>query len=239
MTAYPLYVTLCDDGLIRMTFENDSEAVNVALTPETALDLSASFMEALEKLPQETRQALYEKAMQEYRKKHQPKEKQMKQYLGTKYVNAQPMTRGDYNTLRGWKLPDNENGEDAGYLVEYTDGGKPNHADYAGYISWSPADVFERAYQPTASGMNFGKALSSLKLGVKVARAGWNGKNMFIFLVPGSTFKVSRAPLLGIYPEGTEINYHAHIDMKTTDDKIVPWLASQTDVLADDWNVVE
>ena len=62
---------------------------------------------------------------------------------------------------------------------------------------------------------------------------------MFLFLVPGSTFKVNRAPLLGIYPEGTEINYHAHIDMKTADGTIVPWLASQTDVLADDWIVVE
>jgi len=37
---------------------------------------------------------------------------------------------------------------------------------------------------------------------------------MFVFLVPGSVFKVNRAPLLGIYPEGTEINYHAHVDMK-------------------------
>lgn len=87
--------------------------------------------------------------------------------------------------------------------------------------------------------MDFGKALELIKQGKKVSRAGWNGKGMFVFLVPGSTFKVSRAPLLGIYPEGTEINYHAHIDMKTADGKIVPWLASQTDVLADDWGVVD
>jgi hypothetical protein len=68
---------------------------------------------------------------------------------------------------------------------------------------------------------------------------GWNGKRMFLFLVPGSTFKVNRPPLLGIYPEGTEINYHAHIDMRTADGKIVPWLASQTDLLADDWSIVD
>ena len=86
--------------------------------------------------------------------------------------------------------------------------------------------------------MDFGKALEALKAGSKVARSGWNGKGMFLFLVPGSTFKVSRAPLLGIYPEGTEINYCPHIDMKTADEKVVPWLASQTDVLADDWIVV-
>lgn len=86
--------------------------------------------------------------------------------------------------------------------------------------------------------MNFSEALDALKKGSKVARAGWNGKGMFVFLVPGSTFKVSRAPLLGIYPEGTEIRYHAHIDMKTATGEIVPWLASQSDVLADDWSVV-
>jgi hypothetical protein len=82
---------------------------------------------------------------------------------------------------------------------------------------------------------DFGRALSALKAGCKVARHGWNGKGMFVFLVPGSTFLVNRPPLLSIYPEGTEINYHPHIDMKTADGTIVPWLASQTDVLAEDW----
>lgn len=85
---------------------------------------------------------------------------------------------------------------------------------------------------------DFGWALKQLKAGHRVARVGWNGKGMFIFLVPGSTFQVNRPPLLGIYPEGTEINYHAHIDMKTADNTIVPWLASQTDMLADDWETV-
>jgi hypothetical protein len=61
---------------------------------------------------------------------------------------------------------------------------------------------------------------------------------MFLFLVPGSTFKVSRPPLLGIYPEGTEINYRSHIDMKTVDGSIVPWVASQTDILAEDWIIL-
>ena len=86
--------------------------------------------------------------------------------------------------------------------------------------------------------MTFSKALEAIKEGKKVARAGWNGKGMFVFLVPGSVFKVNRAPLLGIYPEGAEINYHAHIDMKTADNQIVPWLASQTDILAEDWEIL-
>ena len=86
--------------------------------------------------------------------------------------------------------------------------------------------------------MNFGSALQALENGQKVAREGWNGKGMFLFLVPGSTFSVSRSPLLGIYPEGTEINYCPHVDMKTADGKVVPWLCSQTDMLAEDWVVV-
>lgn len=61
---------------------------------------------------------------------------------------------------------------------------------------------------------------------------------MFVFLVQGSTFKVNRPPLLGIYSEGTEIKYHAHVDMKTVDGTIVPWVCSQSDLLAEDWYVV-
>ena len=82
---------------------------------------------------------------------------------------------------------------------------------------------------------DFGEALRQIQNGGRVSRLGWNGKDMFLFLVPGSTFKVNRAPLLGIYPEGTEINYHAHIDMKTAQGYVVPWLASQSDLLSDDW----
>lgn len=85
---------------------------------------------------------------------------------------------------------------------------------------------------------SFSIALEQLKAGHKLRRTGWNGKGMFVFLVNGSTFLVNRPPLLGIYPEGTVINYHAHIDMRTADGMIVPWLASQTDVLAEDWEIV-
>ena len=162
----------------------------------------------------------------------------MKQFIGTKIINAKPMDRLAYNVFRGWKLPDDENGTDEGYLVEYLDGGEPNTKDHAGYVSWSPKKQFENAYKESGS-LSFGDAIVYMKQGYKVARSGWNGKGMFLFLVKGSTFKVNRPPLLGIYPEGTEINYHAHIDMKTADNKIVPWLASQTDMLAEDWVIVQ
>lgn len=86
--------------------------------------------------------------------------------------------------------------------------------------------------------MNFGQAIEAMEEGKLVSRSGWNGNGMFVFLVPGSTFNVNRAPLLGIFPEGTEINYRPHIDMRDAEGKIVPWLASQTDMLAKDWGVV-
>jgi len=84
-----------------------------------------------------------------------------------------------------------------------------------------------------------GWAIKQMEDGSKVARAGWNGKGMFLFLVPGSVFKVNRPPLLGIYPEGTEVKYQPHVDMKTAQGSVVPWLASQSDLLAKDWEVVE
>lgn len=86
---------------------------------------------------------------------------------------------------------------------------------------------------------DFGWALLQLRTGNKIAREGWNGKGMFIFLVQGSQFKVNRPPLLGIYPEGTDINYRPHIDMKTADGSICVWTASQSDILADDWLLIE
>ena len=87
--------------------------------------------------------------------------------------------------------------------------------------------------------MNFGQAIEMLKAGELVQRVGWNGKGMFLFLVPGSTFQVNRPPLLGIYPEGTTIVYQPHIDMKTAQGSVVPWFASQSDLLADDWEEVK
>lgn len=67
-------------------------------------------------------------------------------YSGSKQLHAKPMTLGDYNAYRGWQQPAGEDPAAQGYLVEYVDGGKPNDERHEGYISWSPADVFERAY---------------------------------------------------------------------------------------------
>lgn len=67
-------------------------------------------------------------------------------YIGTKVIHAVAMTRAEYNSYRGWELPSNENGDDNGYLVEYTDGGTANVDGHPGYVSWSPVEVFQKAY---------------------------------------------------------------------------------------------
>jgi len=75
----------------------------------------------------------------------------MQQYTGTKTLLARAMTRGEYNAYRGWQPPEGEGQTTEGYLVEYTDGGAANDSRHAGYISWSPADVFQKAYRPSGS----------------------------------------------------------------------------------------
>lgn len=152
----------------------------------------------------------------------------MLKYIGVKIVKSHPMTREEFETKHGRDVGGYKVGE--GYEVEYDNGYK---------AAWSPKDVFDAAYRPI-NAMTFGLAIEAMKMGKKVARAGWNGKGMFIFLIPGSTFKVNRAPLLGIFPEGTEIEYRPHIAMKGVDGSISEWTpAAGNDVLAEDWTVVE
>lgn len=67
-------------------------------------------------------------------------------YVGTKVAHLVAMTRQEYNDYRGWELPKDENGEDNGFLIEYTDGGAPNVPGHAGYVSWYPREVAEKAY---------------------------------------------------------------------------------------------
>ena len=72
----------------------------------------------------------------------------MKQYTGTKVVNATPMTRQEYNDLRGWQVTSDENPLDEGYLVEDADAA-PNTTTHKGYLSWTPKDMFENSYLPS------------------------------------------------------------------------------------------
>jgi hypothetical protein len=95
-------------------------------------------------------------------------------YIGVKRVRATPLTLGDYLTLREQGLAEGR-ADEPGYLVEYLDGGEPNMPGvFDGYVSWSPKDVFERAYRTNAAAIgSFSDALEALKLGYRVTRKAW------------------------------------------------------------------
>ena len=162
----------------------------------------------------------------------------MQQFIGTKLINAMPMTRQAYNDYRGWELPANENGSDEGFLVEYLDGGEANHPAHAGYISWSPKGVFERAYRPSI-GMTFGAAIEALKAGKRVARAGWNGKGMFVYLVPASSYPAQTGAAKAHFGDGAMVPYNAYMAIKNVNETVSTWVPSVNDCLAEDWAIVE
>lgn len=161
----------------------------------------------------------------------------MKPYVGTKRLNAGRMTLGDYNAFRGWKMPADEDPAALGYLVEYADGGKANVDGFAGYVSWSPADVFERSYRDVR-GLTFGEALEALKSGLRVARAGWNGKGMFAYVVPAASYPVQTGAAKAYYGEGAMVPYRPYLALKTVDDDVATWAPSCADVLSEDWEVI-
>jgi len=157
-------------------------------------------------------------------------------YIGTKIIQATPMTAEDAG--RQLNRPIDTTNGDKGYLVEYE----------GGYVSWSPASAFEKAYRQTDK-MSFGLAIEAAKKGLKIARKGWNGKGMFVVymspmhLPPFSCQHTKRkvndrtAKWIG---EDTPLDSLGYFAIFTADRKWQPgWLASQTDMLSDDWMIVE
>ena len=144
----------------------------------------------------------------------------MQKYIGTKIIEAEP--------CKAWKDTKLHKAGEDGYKVRYPDG----------YESWSPKGVFEEAYRPTGC-MNFGLAIEAAKKGAKITRRGWNGKGMFLYYVPEGRYPARTDAAKSIATEDGKVDYGAYIAMKTAQGNVVPWLASQTDILADDWEVVE
>lgn len=140
-------------------------------------------------------------------------------------------------TGTGFQNRFNGDENDLGYYVAYHDG----------YESWSPTKAFEDGYH-LIDGMTFGAALEALKLGSRVARAGWNGKGMWVVLMPelhlpphssqepGAKVNDRTAKHIGV---NTPLNCKPYIAMWTAQQEWQPgWLASQADMLADDWTIV-
>lgn len=147
----------------------------------------------------------------------------MKPYIGTKIIEAEPCP--------AWKDSGNSKAGDPGYKVRYADG----------YESWSPKDAFEEAYRPT-NAMSFGLAIEAAKKGKKIARLGWNGKGMWVVYRTGYPDGIpcnkNTADAVGI-PEGSLFKVRPYLQMKCVDGSFQMWLASQSDILADDWYIVE
>ena len=151
----------------------------------------------------------------------------MQKYIGVKLVEAEPCEWGTWMTMKN-NEPSRPCGrfsdDEQGYIVVY-----PN-----GYESWCPKDAFEEANRPI-DGMTFGHAIEAAKKGMKIARRGWNGKNMFVFLREGRQITGVDAST----PMGGDFESLGHFCMRTVDGKCcVGWLASQTDMLAEDWMIV-
>ena len=144
------------------------------------------------------------------------------------------MTHDCYSTKRTTVWPQERDGA-PGYAIKYADG----------YISWCPEQSFARDYRSVHGGhLTFGQAIESLKSGHRVRRLGWNGKGMWLKLQRGSTVLAEHAKgdsaVKARAEEGEDqIVVLPHIDMRAADGGIViGWLASQTDMLADDWEEI-
>ena len=149
----------------------------------------------------------------------------MKQYIGTKVIQAEPAYRVDEKVfVKENIVPSGVHIED-GYKVVYPDG----------YESWSPKDVFEAAYRAT-DGMSFGLAIEAAKMGKKIARAGWNGKNQYVELAYCISYKNNAGEIVNV---GHDAIGNKALAFVGTSGVQMGWLASQADMLADDWKIVE
>lgn len=83
--------------------------------------------------------------------------------------------------------------------------------------------------------LSFSEAVFALKRGEKVARAGWNGKGMFVYLVPAASYPVQTGAAKSYFGEGAMVPYDAYLAIKNTDETVSTWVPSVRDVLAEDW----
>ena len=159
----------------------------------------------------------------------------MNTFIGINSVKLTPMTHQEYNDYRGWTLPADENGDDKGYLVEST----LNHTN------WLPKHIADMVYKHTQ--LTFGQAIEYAKQGHKIARQGWNGKNMWVVYMPPLYLPPANTTEPG--PRVNErtaqhIGYDQPLDcqpyfaMYNAQKQWIPgWVASQSDMLAEDWYV--
>jgi hypothetical protein len=164
-------------------------------------------------------------------------------------TGIQSIVEGAMLALEG---TDTEHFVDHAMLARYT----PTPGDYLvtqddGYTYVNPKAVFERKYAsiapldatnpPPVAGvqMCFSGALLHLKGGACIARAGWNGKGMFVYLVPANSYPAQTGAAKAHFGDGALVPYRAYMALKGADNTVNTWVPSVSDVLADDWQLVE
>ena len=93
--------------------------------------------------------------------------------------------------------------------------------------------------EPKVALIDFAAAVTALKAGHRVTRTGWNGKGMYLYLVPAGRYPPSTAAGRAIAAETPDglVPYDPYLALYRGNHGVVPWTASQTDILAEDWVV--
>lgn len=146
-------------------------------------------------------------------------------------ITAVPMTLGDYNTFKGWTIPKDEDPNKEGFKVKYSDD----------YISWSPKEAFIESYKPITD-LSFGLAIESFKKGFRIARRGWNGKDMCVIYQKGYPNGImcnkQTAEAWGL-TTGELFRVEPYLQIQMANGSHSMWTPSINDCLADDWYIVE
>lgn len=87
--------------------------------------------------------------------------------------------------------------------------------------------------------MNFGQALEAIKAGKRIQRNGWNGKGLFVYLVPAASYPVQTGAAKAHFGEGSMVPYNPYMAIKNVDESVSTWVPSVNDCLAEDWVVLE
>lgn len=165
----------------------------------------------------------------------------MDKFIRVNIVKADSMSLGEYYKRRGWEMTT----ERASGMDEDAEGYRIVSSD--GHVSWCPKARFEEVSRPI-DGMTFGMAIEALKQGKKVARKGWNGRGMYLWLKPATVVKTDMChdPYLkaAVEENGGELLALGTICMFTHDSTgrkavLTGWLASQSDMLLEDWTIVD
>ena len=163
----------------------------------------------------------------------------MAKYVRINNVHAEPMTRGAYNEFRGWKIPENENPADEGYRIVYRKG-EPNE-----YVSWCPKTEFDAVSIEVEDGfMTFGQAITECQYHCKkIKRKNWNGDGQFVRFEPVLAFNDGKIHLEenDAAPATESECFVFHFKNRITGETgiQVGWLASQADLKAKDWKIVD